>query len=38
LTFRNHRRKLRSLEDIGSADASGMPEADRRALAALYAR
>ena len=36
-TFRNYRRKLRSLEDIGSARASGITEADRRATAALYA-
>lgn len=36
-TFRNYRRKLRSLEDIGSARANGITEADRRALVALYA-
>jgi hypothetical protein len=36
-TFENYRGKLRSLEDIGSARASGITEADRLALAALYA-
>jgi hypothetical protein len=36
-TFENYRGKLSSLEDIGSARASGITEADRQALAALYA-
>jgi hypothetical protein len=36
-TFENYRGKLGSLEDIGSARASGITEADRRALTALYA-
>ena len=37
-TFRRYRRKLRSVEDIGTARASGITEADRRAIRALYAR
>jgi hypothetical protein len=37
-TFRHYRRKLRSLEDIGSSRANGLTEADRRAIAALYDR
>jgi len=36
-TFRAYRRKLRTLEDIGSARASGITKADRRAIRALYA-
>jgi len=36
-TFRAYRRKLRSLEDIGSASASGITGADRQAIRALYA-
>jgi hypothetical protein len=36
-TFGNYRGKLRSLEDIGSARASGITDADRQSLAALYA-
>lgn len=36
-TFRAYRRKLRSLEDIGSAGASGITGADRQAIRALYA-
>jgi hypothetical protein len=35
-TFENYRGKLRSLEDIGDSRASGITDADRRALAALY--
>ena len=36
-TFRAYRRKLRALEDIGSARASGITGAHRQAIRALYA-
>jgi hypothetical protein len=35
-TFAHYRDKLRSLDDIGSAGATGITEADRQALALLY--
>lgn len=38
LTFRRYRRKLRSAVDIGSPRASGLTEADQRAIRALYVR
>jgi hypothetical protein len=37
-TFRAYRKKLRSIEDIGSARALAITDADRKAIRALYAR
>ena len=36
LTFERYRQGLRSIEDIGTPRASGLTEADRRAIQALY--